>query len=248
MKTFRALLYVDDTLLCEEHVGKVESLLWAVEDVSRVFGLKLNKKKCIQMSIGHTMPIKFKDDTEIQQVTTAEYLGSVFNDEADPRTEIKSRLNIAARSRYRLQELWSKAKLDHLEKILIYEALIKAKMTYALDVLPIPQAEYDRLDAEYLRGYRQIFGLKTTYGQQSLGDQRASTYEQVMGLINEALSKTKKQRQFTPISKVIKERAKQKLGDALRRDWKDPVGQVVRGVHSTRARPCNFTLPGECLP
>ena len=172
----------------------------------------------------------------------------MFNDEADPRTEIKSRLNKAARSRYRLKELWSKAKLDHLEKILIYQALIKAKMTYALDVLPIPQAEYDRLDAEYLRGYRQKFGQKTTYGQQSLGEQRTNTNEKVIGLINEALSKTKKQRKFTPISKVIKERAKKKLGDALRRDWKDPVGQVVRGVHSTRARPWNFTLPGECLP
>ncbi len=68
-----------------------------------------------------------------------------------------------------MKELWSKAKLDKLEKILIYETLVKAKMTYALEVLPIPQAEYDRLDAEYISGYRQDFGLKTTYGQQKMG-------------------------------------------------------------------------------
>jgi hypothetical protein len=42
IKTFRALLYADDTLLCEEHVDKAETLLWAVEEVSRVFGRTLN--------------------------------------------------------------------------------------------------------------------------------------------------------------------------------------------------------------
>ena len=67
-------------------------------------------------------------------------------------------------------------------------------------------------------------------------------------LVNEALSKTKKQRRFTPISKIIQERAKKKFGDALRRHWTDPVGQVTRGLHSTRARPWNFTVKGECLP
>jgi hypothetical protein len=53
-------------------------------------------------------------------------------------------------------------------------------MTYAFDVLPIPQAEYDRMDAEYLRGYRQIFGLKTPHGQQMDGEERTNTNQKII--------------------------------------------------------------------
>ncbi len=45
-KSFRALRYADDTLLCEDSEGAMQALLWAVEDVSGVFGLNLNKGKC----------------------------------------------------------------------------------------------------------------------------------------------------------------------------------------------------------
>jgi hypothetical protein len=67
-------------------------------------------------------------------------------------------------------------------------------------------------------------------------------------MLNQALSRTKKHRRYTPISTIIEEKTKKKLGDALRRNWTDPVGQVVRGVHSTRAKPRNFTLKGGCQP
>ena len=43
-KSFRALLYADDTLLCEDSEGAMQALLWAVEDVSGVFDLTLNRR------------------------------------------------------------------------------------------------------------------------------------------------------------------------------------------------------------
>ena len=226
----------------------METLLWAVEEVSGIFGLKLNRKKCNQISIRETRPIKFKNGEELQIVNTTEYLGSLFNKEANPRIEIKSRLNKAARCRHRMKEFWTRGKLNKLEKVLIYEALICAKMTYALEVLPIPQTEYERVDAEYLRGYRQIFGLKTTYAQKIDGEEMTNTNERVIELVNEALSETRKQRKYCPISKIIKRRAEKRFGQSLRKHWSDPIGQVVRGFHRTRAKPWNFTYKGECLP
>ena len=133
-----------------------------------------------------------------------------------------------------MKEFWSKAKLNKLEKVLIYEALICAKMTYAMEVLPIPQTEYERMDAEYLKGYRQIFGLKTTYAQKQEGEEMTNTNEKIIELVNEALSQTKKRRRYCSISTIIKRRAEKIFGEALRKHWSDPIGQVVRGYHRTR--------------
>ena len=44
VKSFAALLYADDTLLCDNTEKETQALLWAVEEVSGIFGLKLNKK------------------------------------------------------------------------------------------------------------------------------------------------------------------------------------------------------------
>ena len=48
--SFMSLLYADDTLLGVNQEEITESLLWAIEDISGVFGLKLNRKKCQQIS------------------------------------------------------------------------------------------------------------------------------------------------------------------------------------------------------
>ena len=147
-----------------------------------------------------------------------------------------------------MKEFWSKARLNKLDKILIYEALICSKTTYAMEVLPIPQTEYERMDAEYLKGYRQIFGLKTTYAQKQDGGDMTNTNKIIIELVNEALSQAKKQRRYCSISTIIKRRAEKIFGEALRKHWSDPIGQVVSGYHRTRQRPWNVTYKGECLP
>ena len=50
VKSFNALLYADDTLLCDNTEKETQALLWAVEEVSEMFGLNLNKKKCQKIS------------------------------------------------------------------------------------------------------------------------------------------------------------------------------------------------------
>ena len=75
-----------------------------------------------------------------------------------------------------------------------------------------------------------------------------NTNEKLIELVDEALKQTKKQRRFCPISKIIKARAQKKFGDVLRRPWTDPMAQVTRGVHRTRAIPWNFPAVGTLLP
>lgn len=78
-KSFCALLYADDTLLCDNAGKETQALLWAVEEVSCIFGLRLNKKKCQIISTGKSPPIKFLDGTLVPEVTEAEYLRGILH-------------------------------------------------------------------------------------------------------------------------------------------------------------------------
>ena len=48
-------------------------------------------------------------------------------------------------------------------------------MLYALEALPIPSNYYDKIDAAYMKGIRQIFNIKTTFGQMQAGEERTNT-------------------------------------------------------------------------
>ena len=57
----------------------------------------------------------------------------------------------------------------------MYEALIGTKLTYALEVLFLKHSDYVKLDACYLKGLRQILGMKTTFGQKQDGQDMTNT-------------------------------------------------------------------------
>ena len=105
-KSFRALLYADDTLLCEDSEGAMQALLWAVEDVSGVFGLNLNKGKCQQISTGVTKTIRFKDRTKVTKVEVAEYLGGLLHCQAKQKPEVQKRIATASYTRHKLGQFW----------------------------------------------------------------------------------------------------------------------------------------------
>ena len=206
----------------------MKALLWAIEDVSNIFGLKLNKGKCQQISCKPSRNIMFKDGTTVPQVNTAEYLGSLLHDEANPRPEIIKRINLAAYGRKKLSDFWSKNKiLNKRDRIKMHEALIASKLLYALEATPIPKAMYDRIDASYYKGLRQIMGFKTTFAQQQEGTEKTNTNEALIESINKELKKAKKGKEFIKISTRIKDRAIKLLGKTIRRNDDDPMKEVI---------------------
>ena len=83
---------------------------------------------------------------------TAEYLGSLLHEKANPRPEIIKRINPAARGRRKLDICWRRSNiLNKKDKIKMYEALIASKLLYALEAIPIPEPMYDRIDASYYK-------------------------------------------------------------------------------------------------
>ena len=109
----------------------------------------------------------------------------------------------------------------------MHEALIASKLLYALEAIPIPEPMYDRIDASYYKGLRQIMNFKTTFGQQSEGKERTNTNELLIEKINIELTKVKKGKEFIKISTRIKERAIKLLGKTIRRNDDDPIKEVI---------------------
>jgi hypothetical protein len=172
-KSFSALLYADDTLLCENTENENQALLWAVEEVLGVFGLMLNKKKCQKISVSITGNIIFLDGTTVPEGTEAEYLGGILTDDTDCKKEVSKRMATAGQCRYQLGNFWRRGAMIRKRKIYMYEAIISAKLMYALDITPLPKGEMNRLDAAFFKGLRQIMGLKTTHGQTTTGEARS---------------------------------------------------------------------------
>ena len=109
--TFQALLYADDTLLCEDNERRMEILLWAIEQASEAFGLNFNKEKCQQLSAGETTDIYFLDNSKVPRASIAECLGELLHEKTDPRCEIFKRISKAAYGRLKLNTFWRRANL-----------------------------------------------------------------------------------------------------------------------------------------
>jgi hypothetical protein len=236
-KTWLALIYADDTMIPEDREENMEALLWVIEDVSEMFGLKLNKSKCPLIS-EKQRTAKFKDGTVAPQTSTALYLGTLLHQTANPRPEIIRRINGAAYVRRKLDLFWRKAELSKRRKVIMYEALISAKMLYALETLPIHQNMYDRIDAAYYKGLRQIMDWKTTFGQMEEGEDRTNTNERLIIEQNKITSSRKKKKnnrqQKTTISEAKRKNQKQSNRTTRTSNQSKPRQPYVRSNNGRR--------------
>ena len=87
---------------------------------------------------------------------SAEYLGSVIHAKADPNIEIHRRIAAARFVFEKLELFWKDGLLPKRERILIYDALVSAKLTYGLHMLPLKDDQLQKLDAFHLKGLRRI--------------------------------------------------------------------------------------------
>ena len=190
VKSFNAILYADDTLLCANSEKENQALLWAVEEVSETFGLALNKKKCQKISVKKSGQIKFLDGTTVPEVSEAEYLGGILTEGVDTRKEVNKRTSTAGQCRYLLGNFWRKAGLSRKKKLQMYEALISAKLMYAMEIAPLNKGDQTKLDASFFKGIRQIMGWKTTYAQKLAGEEKTHTNKKLLEEASQEWNKT----------------------------------------------------------
>ena len=239
--SFFALLYADDTLLKEENEDNMELLLHSIEITSDIFGMKLNKDKCVQLPTGITRPVRFRDGTPMTKKAVAVYLGGLLHNKTDPRPELKRRIWKAAHGRRKLHVFWTKGTMNKRRKLIIHEAIAASKLMYGLETAALPAGWEDRIDAAFMKGIRQILGITTTFGQMQNGEERTNTNQFVIDQINKEMCGLKEHKPFVKISDRIKDKAIKLLGEAIRKTEEDPVAEVML----TDSGRWNLPMPGS---
>ena len=157
------LLFADDTLIFAQDKDSIEGLLWAVEVISGIYGLKLNKDKCVEISSdGGQDAVMFQNGGMVERKGSAEYLGTSMNVKADPAREVNRRIVAARAAQAKLDILWKDVRISTKWKILMYDAIVGAKLAYGLEALPMHEALHKKIDALYYCGMRKILGMKST--------------------------------------------------------------------------------------
>ena len=100
-----------------------------MEHVSGLFGLTLNRSKCVVVNLKRICPIAFEDGTEIEEVSQATYLGVAMSKDADSDKEVQNIITDARWAWYTFAEFWKKGTLSIKSRLLIYNALIMAKIS-----------------------------------------------------------------------------------------------------------------------
>ena len=107
--------------------------------------------------------VRFKDGTLVKHTDEATYLGGILTKSVNISTEISSRIASATATWKSLDMFWTQACCSLKNKILIYNAVIRSKLLYALETVEIPTSQISRLEAFQLKGLRKILGMVTTY-------------------------------------------------------------------------------------
>ena len=101
---FTEILFADDTLLFAADGESMNRLLHTVEHVSGLFGLMLNRSKCVVGNLKKFLPIAFNNGELIKEVAQATYLGVALSKDADSDKEVQKRITDARWAWYKLAE------------------------------------------------------------------------------------------------------------------------------------------------
>ena len=161
----KEILYADDTLLYSTNPKKLDDTLKQVETESTRYGLALNYGKCEFIGLNYTglaIP-RFKNNNKIKRTKQAKYLGVLLTEKAQPHIEIQERIKQSAITWKRLNLLWKVDKCSTKTKLQYWNAVVKTKLTYALETMYFTKTQLRKLDTFQLKGLRKILKMHTTF-------------------------------------------------------------------------------------
>ena len=157
---FDEILFADDTICISESAKQLSTFLHKIQTEGHKYGLQLNLNKCEVIRISRTQPftnldeVRFDDGTKVKVAAQAKYLGCWLNSRGDPQQEIKQRLAICMTILKKLDIYWLKANPSVLQKLIVYDAIIRSKLIYGLESTALnetvkrPQTFLNQRDSE----------------------------------------------------------------------------------------------------
>ena len=143
----RDTYYADDTTLVSSTRTGIEKHLALVAAAGRQYGLELNLKKTVLLSVGAASgTITLPDGSTITAVQQAVYLGGLLGSDGRPSGELSRRLGEAGRLFDTLSAIWKHANITRQRKIQVFDACVVSKLLYSLESLWLLQEDRKKLD------------------------------------------------------------------------------------------------------
>ena len=136
-------------------------------------------------------------------------------------TEISSRIASATATWKSLDLFWKQACCSLKNKILVYNAIIRTKLLYTLEIVEIPASQISRLEAFQLKGLRKILGMVTTYID------RSNTNDEIFRRANLQVAFQGQDQTIQSIQSTLQQRRITLLGQILRQNKDYPIRIIV---------------------
>lgn len=164
-KPINNIRYADDTVLLASDEKELQCLVDRVNNVGLKYGLKINIKKTkfmviTKINIDHVR-IRIEDQ-EIERVRRFKYLGCWLNDEWDPDEEIRSRIEIARSTFFKIKTLLCNRDLSLTTRWRATKCYVLSTLLYGVEGWTLKARTMSRLDSFEMWLYRRILKISWT--------------------------------------------------------------------------------------
>ena len=219
---FTELLYADDTALLTNNLNAMNRILAKIESHANYFGLSFNKTKCVAMNFNAFGNAKFSNGDMVPTAAETKYLGAVISSSHDLRREVSNKISSCFVTLNKLNFFWSKSNCPTKFKINVYDAVVRAKLVYGLDVVCLPGYLERQLNVFQLKGLRKILGMRATYID------RTNTNKKVFENANSAINVSSHTvKQIKTFSGYLHQKQESLLKHIVRLDSSDPLRQAT---------------------
>ena len=105
----------------------------------------------------------FQNNDKVPAVKKAKCPGIILGITASTHEEVTERIKQTTITWKRLKKIWKLGKCSIKTKIKFYNAVIKSKLTYAMETMHLTNIQRDRINAFQAKGLRQILKMEPTY-------------------------------------------------------------------------------------
>jgi hypothetical protein len=230
------LFYADDTIVMASTAEAAEIVLHKIQYESHKYALKLNETKCIHIQMNGIQRIHYNNGNAVPIKEQAEYLGGKIKNDSSYKMEIQSRIGATWGTLRKLDLLWGKSQASISWKLLVFDAVIVAKLLYGLTSIPLTQADCNKIDAFQMRGLRKILKIKHPYWSRISNNTILQTANQRLdpkAKKIERLSSKLTQRQIVLYAHIVR----LDNDDPMKRISIDEDGDRVKSDFKRRGRP-----------
>ena len=170
-----------DIALITDSEAALQEAVFVVDESFRKWGLiiSVKKSKVLHMQIrgiqsDDPLTITLRG-TEIENVHSFKYLGSIYSANLSMQAEVSQRLASAGRAFYKLScmKLWKDYVISMKTKITLYKVMVQSVLLYGSETWALTEQETNRLEVFQMRCLRRIKGI-TLLDRQHNEDIRSS--------------------------------------------------------------------------